>query len=118
MVTVTGPRTQVTANEHVRRPASGARDHEVRELDHPVAEQEPGQQHVGVEQVELLPGGVDLGLDGEVPAPLGVEERGEDGGGVEVGPGQEVHGAVHPDERDSVEIADDPVLFDGEERHG
>src|SRR5262245_22764297 len=53
-----------------------------------------------------------MGGDAEATATLVVEERGEHAWGVDPRRTQEVDRAVHSDERDGVQVADDPVVLD------
>ena len=87
--------------------------HEVGDLHHTLGGEEPGEQHVGVGQVELLvPRLVESGDDLEASSCVGVEQAGEDRGGVEVWKAEEIHGPVQRNQRGRLEIPDDGVRLD------
>ena len=87
--------------------------HEVRHFGEAVVGEEPGDEHVRVRQVHLAVRDLVLHrLDGEAPAPVTVEQRGEDRRRVAAREAAEVDGAVDADERDRVLVADDAVVLD------
>jgi len=104
-------------DQQVTRPAGGPRlgHHEVDDLADGFLPLEPGQQDVGVGQVQLLgPGVAGAAGEGEIAALAGVEQRAEERGGVEPRRAVPVDRAVSADERDRPQVADDAVLLDRE----
>ena len=105
---------RLRATHEVVRDAGVLHRHEVGHLGHAVVGQEPGEQHVGVGQVELLVRRVvELRRDLEAAAALGVEEGGEHRRRVEGRQAEEVDRSVLAHQRDRVEVADDAVVLDG-----
>jgi hypothetical protein len=87
--------------------------HEVNDLADALAAEEARHEDVGFGQVHLAVGpGVDGG-DAEVAAAFGVEDGGEEAGGIEAGQAAPVDRSIHGDEGDGVEVADDAAGFDG-----
>lgn len=88
--------------------------HEVGDLPYSIGGKKAGEQDVGIGEVELfLLHLAKNGPDVEEAAIFFVQEFCEDGGGVEIGKTQKVDGTVEADESDSVEVADDAIIFDG-----
>ena len=88
--------------------------HEIRDLGHTAVGQEPGEQHVGVGQVELpVYRVVEPRRDLEAAAVIGVEEGREYRGGIKRRKAEEVDRPVLAYQRDCVKVADDPVVFYG-----
>ncbi len=90
--------------------------HEVVHLGDAALGHEPGDEDVGVGEVELArPDVLVERLEAPVAALLGVEDAAEDAGGVEARRAEPVDGAVRADERAAAEVADQPVLRDRQE---
>ena len=87
--------------------------HEVQHLADPVRRHEPGDQHRGVREVQLL-GHVIVGgrRDPEVAALLRVEQRREDARRIEPRAAEEVHRAVGGHQRRRLQVTDEPVITD------
>ena len=92
----------------------GRHRHEVVHLADPARRGEPGDQHVGVGEVELPGSGGHGRGQGERPTALGVQDRGEHAGSVEAGAAVPIDGAVGAHQRGAVQVADQTVLRDGE----
>ena len=87
--------------------------HEVRDLGHALIAEEPGQEQIGVGQVELLVSRLlELGTDAEYPPALRVEQGGEHRRRVEVRQAEKVDRAVQTHQRRRLEVADDRVRLD------
>ena len=80
--------------------------HEVLDLTHTVAGEEPGDQHVGIGVVELPGLRGDRGGQLKAPASAGVQERAEHAGSVERRAAIPVDGAVGSDQGHAVHVAD------------
>ena len=84
--------------------------HEVLDLADSVLREEPGDQHVGIREVELPglrgQGGGQL----EAPAAVSVQDRCENARRVERRSAVPVDGAVSSYQRDRVQVADQPML--------
>jgi hypothetical protein len=104
-------------DQEIARLAGGPRlrDHEVDDLADRVLALEPGEQDVGIGEVELLRLGVaGTGRDGEVAALVLIQEGTEQARGVEARRAVPVDRAVGADEGDRAQVAHDAVLFDRE----
>ena len=88
--------------------------HEIRDLGHTAVGQEPGEQHVGVGQVELpVYRVVEPRRDLEAAAVIGVEEGRKYRRGIKRRKAEEVDRPVLAYQCDGVKVADDPVVFYG-----
>ena len=94
------------------RPAGGHR-HEVRDLPDPLLGQEAGDQDGRVGEIQLL-GRVagSARADPEMPAPLLVEQRPEDGRRVDPRAAEPVHRAVGGDQGRGLQVTDQPMVGD------
>ena len=93
--------------------------HEVRDFSNSVGGQKTGEQDIRVRQIELAMLGVlQLRCDPKTAAAFGIEQRGEEGGRVEVREAQKVDRPIQRDQRDGVQIADHAVVLDGLRFHG
>src|SRR5215203_4492777 len=91
--------------------------HEVKGLGKARRREVPGQEHVGIGQVELLAVGVIHRSQREMSALLVVEDGAEDARGVEGRQAQPIDGAVGTDQRRRVQVPDDTVVLDGQISH-
>ena len=87
--------------------------HEVDDLADAALGEEARDEHGRARQVELLGReGLAHRLEREAAAVLGVEDRAEQAGGIEALGAEPVDRALVADERDAVQVADDPVVLD------
>ena len=91
---------------------AGHRDHEVDHLADGLDPEEAGDQDVGVRQVHLLGPPAGPAEQREVAALAGVQQRAEQGRGVEAGRAVPVDGAVGADQGHGPQVADDAVFLD------
>jgi hypothetical protein len=87
--------------------------HEIHDLGHSLRGEEPGEQHVGVRQIQLVTVGVLHRAQIEASAPLVVEDGAENARRVEGRQTQPVYRPVSPDERRCVKIPHDPMVLYG-----
>ena len=87
--------------------------HEIADLRHPVGGEEARQQHVGIREIELpVHGVVQHRLQGEVAASFVIQQRSEDGWGVERRQAEEIDAAVGADQGNGLQVTDDAVRLD------
>src|SRR5215469_3233293 len=86
--------------------------HEVLDFANALVGEEPGDQHVGVGEVELLGLRGRVGGQFERPAPVRIEDRGEHAGGVEARAAVPVDGAVRANQGDAMQVANQSVVGD------
>src|SRR5438093_10673437 len=89
--------------------------HEIRDLRYPLRGEKARQEDVGIRQIELFLAGVVPKPWGnlEPPALVAIEEGRKDSRRVEVWQGTKVDRAIHPNQGHGIEVADDPVVFNG-----
>ena len=86
--------------------------HRVGDPDDPLAGGERGLQDVGVRQIASMHLRGDLGRQREAPSPIGVQDRREHTGRIEVGQAQPIDRPVTGDQRDRSAIADRGIVTD------
>jgi hypothetical protein len=87
--------------------------HEVRHLADAVRCQEPGDQHRGFREVQLLGHVVSVHRrDLEVAATIGVQQGGEYARRIESGAAEPIHRAIGSHQRCRLQVTDEPVLTD------
>ena len=108
------PREAVDSPDQLpRRSQVGAgQGHRVGDPDHALRGGERGLQHVGVGQIASLHLRGDVGLQLEASAAIGVEDRREHAGRIEVGQAQPVDRPVACDQRDGPAVPDRGVVTD------
>ena len=88
--------------------------HAIGNLGDAVIRQEARQQNIGVGQIKLaMLRVVQNRRDAEVAAFVVIEKPGKNSRRVEVRERHEIDGAIHADQSNGVEVADDAIVFDG-----
>jgi hypothetical protein len=85
--------------------------HEVEHFGHALGREKPGEEHVGVRQVELMAADVLHRTQAKVSALFVVEDGREHAGGVEPGEAHPVYRPVRANQSGGVQVTYDPVAL-------